>query len=190
MNTRIIGKKGSEMLRRLTATAVGIISLFAVSPTATAATWGEYGPAYPNVVTCREGRMDVTAPYILPSRDTGMVGGYQYTSYISILKKWDSVRRVWVPIASSTPYFHRADWVFTDVEVFDYYTAGYGWRTTVLGPSFPITTHGYFAITFQFDWYDNVNGYGTNRVIGERDLLPPEHVDERIGVRGLGYCQY
>jgi hypothetical protein len=189
MNTHTISRK-SSVVRRLIATAVAVMGLFVVVPAANAGTWGEYGPAYPNVVTCRGGRMDVTAPYILPSRDVGIVGGYQYTSYISTLKKWDPTRRVWVQVAQSVPYFHRADWVFFDAEVFDYYSPGYGWRTTVLGPSFPITTHGFFAITFQFDWYDNVNGQGTNAVVGERDLLPPEHVDERTGQRGLAYCQY
>jgi hypothetical protein len=188
----VVFGKERKMFRKQIAIAAGFIGMLISVAPATAGTWGEYGPADPNVVTCRAGRMDVTAPYIQPSRDVGVVGGWQYTSYISVLKQWDSARRVWVPISASPAYFHRADWVFTDFEVFDYYTAGYGWRTTTLGPSFRIATHGYFTITFQFDWYDNVNGQGTNRVVGERDLLPAEVFDERSYPfeRNLGYCLY
>jgi hypothetical protein len=180
------------MLRKQIAIAAGAVGLLVSAPPAPAATWGEYGPADPNVVTCRAGQMDVTAPYIQPYRWTGPVGGYQYASYISILKQWSPARGAWVAISESPPYFTKADWVFSDLESFDYFYPGYGWRTTTLGPSFRIGTPGYFTVAFRFSWYDNVNGQGTNKVVGERDLAPAEIFDERRYpfVRNLGYCQY
>jgi hypothetical protein len=188
----VVFREGEAMLRKLIAFTVGLIGLVIAASPATAATWGEYGQADPNSVTCRSGRMDVTAPYIQPSRETGIVGGWQYTSYTSILKQWDPGRHAWVAISASPPYFHKADRVFTDFEVFDYFYPGYGWRSTTLGPSFRIGTHGYFTITFEFSWYDNVNGQGTNRVVGQQDLLPAEVFDERPYTFGrtIGYCQY
>jgi hypothetical protein len=188
----VVFRKEKRMLRKQIAIAVGVIGLFVPASPATAATWGEYGQADPNVVTCRAGSMSVSAPYILPSRSVGSgVGGWQLTSYTSILKQWDSARRAWVAISESPPYFHKADWVFFDAEVFEYFYPGYGWRTGA-GPSFRIGTRGYFTITLRFTWYDNVNWMGTNRVVGERDLLPAAVVDERSYPfeRNLGYCLY
>jgi hypothetical protein len=179
----------------LTASVLAVLSAMALlvsTPPATAATWGQFGPAYPNTTTCRLDRIDITPPYIQPAVDTGLVGGWQSTAYISVLKRWDQARGAWVAVSQSQPYFHKADWVFMAPELFDYLSP-YGWRSTDKGHSFPMAGRsGYFTVTHEFYWFDNVNGIGTNKVTGQRDLLPNEVFDERRYpfVRNLGYCLY
>ena len=136
----------------------------------------------------------MTVPNIEPSVQTGIVGGSQLTAYVSVLKRWNSTRRVWVSINRSRNYFHQADGLVIPPEVFSYFDPVYQvWRSTTQGPSFSLVgRRGYFSVTFEFYWLDNVNGQGTNMILGRRLMGPGEVFDERRSSYGLtrGYCLY
>jgi hypothetical protein len=174
--------------------AVAAIGLIATAIPATVVAQNQPGVAQPGPVTCRAGRIDVTAPNIEPSVPTGIVGGSQTTAFVSVLKRWNSTRRAWVPVARSRDYYHQADGLVIPPEVFQYYDPVFRiWRATSQGPSFSMVgRRGYFTVTFEFYWLDNVNGQGTNAVLGRRIMGPGEVFDERGSSYGRtrGYCLY
>ena len=183
------------MFRKQIAIAAGAISLIAAAVPATVAAQSQPGVAQPGPVTCRANRIDVTAPNIEPSVPTGIVGGSQLTGFRSILKRWDAVRRAWVPVVRSPDYFHQADGIVIAPEVFQFYDPVYRvWRTRTQGPSFSMTgRRGYFTVSFEFYWLDNVNGQGSGRVLSRRLMGPSEVFDERpgsYGPRPQRYCYY
>ena len=177
------------------AIAVAAIGLIASAmPATTVAAQNQPGVAQPGPVTCRAGRIDVTAPNIEPSVPTGIVGGSQLTAFVSVLKRWNSTRRAWVSVARSRDYYHQADGLVIPPEVFQYFDPVYRvWRATSQGPSFSMVGRkGYFSVTFEFYWLDNVNGQGTNKVLGRRLMGPSEVFDERRSSYGRtrGFCLY
>ena len=159
------------MFRKQIAVTAGTIGLLVSAPPASAATWGEYGPADPNVVTCRAGRSGRhLAVHRAVPRDREVVGGYQYTSYYAILKQLDYVRRAWVAVSVSPVYFHRADWVVSDPRALRLLRSrlwlGTWHKSRSLVPdSNPWRLHGHVHVLVV--GRENVNGRkGTNRVVG------------------------
>jgi hypothetical protein len=183
------------MFRKQIALAAGAIGLMAAALPATAASQqSPPGVAQPGVVTCRASTMSVAAPNIEPNRDTGIVGGYQVTGFVSILKRWDATRRAWVPVRRSPSYFTRSDGLVIPPEVFSYFDPVYQvWRDVTQGPTFSMVgRRGYFTVSFEFYWLDNVNGQGTNRVIARKLTGAWEVFDERRYPfrNDLKYCLY
>jgi hypothetical protein len=183
------------MFRTQIALAAGAVGLIVAALPATAASQqSPPGVAQPGVVTCRATTMSVAAPNIEPNLDTGMVGGSQLTGFVAILKRWDATRRAWVSVQRSRDYLHQADGITVPPEVFSYYDPAYRvWRTRTQGPVFSMAGRsGYFTVSFEFYWLDNVNGQGTNRVIARRLTGAWEVLDERRYPfrTDLKYCYY
>jgi hypothetical protein len=141
--------------------------------------------------------MHVTAPYIQPSVDTGLVGGSQWTAFVSILERWNATLGTWVAIHETEPYFHNADWVIAEPEYFYFLDPVLGWRHTTQGHTltmaYKVGTQtvfpygkGYFRIRHRFSWWDLA---GT-QVIGER-TLGTDILDERAyPFAHNGWCYY
>jgi hypothetical protein len=182
------------MFRKQITIAVAALGLIAAAIPATSAALNQPGVAQPGPVTCRLGRIDVTAPNIEPSVATGIVGGSQTTAFRSVLKRWYPTQRAWLPVRRSPYYYHEADGLVIPPEVFQYIDPASGaWRSTSQGPSFSMVGRsGYFSVTFEFYWLDYVNGRGTGMVLGRRLMGPGEVFDERPSSYGRtrGYCRY
>jgi hypothetical protein len=181
------------MLRKI-ALLVGTIALVVAAVPIVASGQTPPGIAQPGVVTCRATTMSVAAPNIEPNLNTGLVGGSQLTGFVSILKRWDGTRRVWAPVYRSPVYLHQADGIVIPPERFDYFDpVSRAWRTTSQGPTISMAgRHGYFTVSFEFYWLDNVNGQGTNRVITRKLTGAWEVLDERRYPfrNDLKYCYY
>lgn len=181
------------MFRKQIAIAAAAIGLLVPAAPALAAGSGQYGVAQPGGVSCRPDGLYVTAPNIEPLA-IGLVGGWELTGYVSILKRWDPARAAWVTVSRSVDFYHEADGLVIPPEWFTYLDPASGRvRGTEQGPFFPMAGRkGYFSVTHEFYWLNYFNGKGTGAVLGRLETGPGPVFDERPYTFGYtaGYCLY
>jgi hypothetical protein len=179
------------MSTRLLSLVVAMAALVAaVSPVARGESWmSEYVAA--GAATCRTNGIFVDAPFIKPKFvDYGMyVGGSQWTTFQSVLQRWDG--RAWVDVYPSEWFHFESSYAQVDGDKFWYLDASQRWQYTTQGQTLPMAgRHGYFRYRLRVLWWDKYRGvfYGEESLVSQ-GMFDERGIDDRL-YRSRDWCYY